>query len=86
VLENLGEIPGIDPLATGLALYEMLVLIFRSNAEARSKISREVTHAHQPLISGGSKPLCCFVYRPGPLTWHKYAVQAMVPIGPKPLR
>jgi hypothetical protein len=44
MLQNLGEIPVIDPLATLLAFYEMLGLVFRNNAEARAKISREVTH------------------------------------------
>jgi len=44
MLQNLGEIPVIDPLATLLAPYEMPGLIFRDNAEARAKISRQVTH------------------------------------------
>ena len=50
---ELREIPEIDPLATLLAPYEMLSLIFRDNAEARSKISREVTHW------AALAPVCC---------------------------
>jgi len=41
---ELREIPVIDLYATLLALYEVLGLVFRGNAESRSKISREVTH------------------------------------------
>jgi hypothetical protein len=52
MLQNSREIPGIDPLATLLASYEMLGLVFRNNAEARAKISREVTH-------GGIDPRAC---------------------------
>jgi hypothetical protein len=44
MLHDLREIPVIDPFATLLALYEMLGLVFRGNAESGSKISREVTH------------------------------------------
>ena len=44
MFEDLREIPVIDPLATDLALYEMLGLIFRGNAKSLSKILREVAH------------------------------------------
>jgi hypothetical protein len=44
VLEDLREIPVIDPSATDQALYEMLGLVFRGSAESLSKILREVTH------------------------------------------
>jgi len=45
MLEDFREIPVIDPLATVLALYEMLVHVFRGNAESLSEILREMTHA-----------------------------------------
>jgi hypothetical protein len=44
MLHDLSDIPVIDPFATLLALYEVLWLVFRGNAESGSKISREVTH------------------------------------------
>jgi hypothetical protein len=57
MLEDLREIPAINPLATDLAFYEMLGLIFRGKAEARSKISREVTHdATDPWAWVGDGP------------------------------
>jgi hypothetical protein len=58
MLHDLREIPVIDPFATLLALYEMLGLVFRGNAESGSKISREVTHgAIVPWASAGDASL-----------------------------
>ena len=55
MLHDLREIPVIDPFATLLALYEMLGLVFRGNAESGSKISREVTHGAIDILGLGRK-------------------------------
>jgi len=57
MLEDLREIPVINPLATELALYEMFGRIFRDNAESLSEILRKMTHALSIPCSEGRPSL-----------------------------
>jgi hypothetical protein len=69
MLHDLREIPVIDPFATLLALYEMFGLVFRGNAESRSKISREVSHDHRSWAWAGPESLV------GPVAGHRAAAR-----------